>query len=137
MQRLISNGTVSEGVVVSDFQYPYPERIPYGPLMNYGYHTEVLMPFSVSVPKDYSANVVELKGTGRVLVCADICIPEKVEVRASIPIGATIPDAAAFDTFLAARASVPVPIDVASSFRVVGDRILLTGGITGCTGQSN
>jgi DsbC/DsbD-like thiol-disulfide interchange protein/cytochrome c biogenesis protein CcdA len=121
--------TASEGVSVSEFQYPHPERIPYGPLMNYGYHHEVLMPFSVSVPEDYSASVVELKGTGRVLVCADICIPEKVDVMMSIPIGETVLDDTVSDTFLVARAKVPVPIDVASSFQVDGDKILLTVGL--------
>ncbi len=82
--------TVPAGVFVSAFKYPYPERIPYGPLMNYGYHNEVLMPFSVSVPADYPADAVDIKGTGRVLVCADICIPEKVEVMVSIPIGPVV-----------------------------------------------
>ena len=82
--------TVPAGVFVSAFKYPYPERIPYGPLMNYGYHNEVLMPFSVSVPADYPADAVDIKGTGRVLVCADICIPEKVEVMVSIPIGLVV-----------------------------------------------
>lgn len=127
--------TVPEGVSVGEFQYPHPERIPYGPLMNYGYHTEVLMPFSVSVPADYSANVVELQGSGRVLVCADICIPEKIDVLASIPIGATVLDKKASDTFDLAQAKVPVPIDVASSFRVYEDKILLTVGLPAVQGN--
>jgi len=127
--------TAPEGVSVSEFQYPHPERIPYGPLMNYGYHHEVLMPFSVSVPEDYSASVVELKGTGRVLVCADICIPEKVDVMMTIPIGETVLDDTVSDTFRVARAKVPVPIDVASSFQVDGDRIRLTVGLPAVQGN--
>ena len=99
--------TVPDGVLVSAFKYPYPERIPYGPLMNYGYHNEVLMPFSVSVPEDYPDGVVDIKGTGRVLVCADICIPEKVEVQLSMPIGPTVVDGAVSDTFYQAHARVP------------------------------
>lgn len=127
--------TVPDGVLVSAFKYPYPERIPYGPLMNYGYHNEVLMPFSVSVPEDYPDGVVDIKGTGRVLVCADICIPEKVEVQLSIPIGPTVVDGAVSDTFYQAHARVPVPIDVMSSFQVDTNRILLTVGLPAVQGN--
>lgn len=127
--------TVPEGVLISEFKYPYPERIPYGPLMNFGYHNEVLMPFSVAVSADYSAEVVEVKGVGRVLVCADVCIPEKVEVTMSIPTGLTKVDAAGSETVNAARARVPVPIDVASSFQVDGEKILLTVGLPAVKGN--
>ena len=127
--------TVPAGVFVSAFKYPYPERIPYGPLMNYGYHNEVLMPFSVSVPADYPADAVDIKGTGRVLVCADICIPQKVEVMASIPIGLTVVDDAVSDTFYVAQSRVPVPIDVVSSFQVDADKILLTVGLPAVEGN--
>jgi thiol:disulfide interchange protein DsbD len=127
--------TVPDGVLVSAFKYPYPERIPYGPLMNYGYHNKVLIPFSVSVSKDYPADFVEVKGLGRVLVCADICIPEKVEVMVSIPIGLTVVDDAVSDTFSVAEARVPVLIDVASSYQVKDDKILLTVGLPAVKGN--
>ena len=127
--------SVPAGVSVSAFKYPYPERIPYGPLMNYGYHNEVLMPFSVSVPEDYSGDVVDIMGTGRVLVCADICIPEKVEVMASIPVGPTVVDNAVSGTFSMAQARLPVLIDVVSSFQVDADKILLTVGLPAVQGN--
>jgi thiol:disulfide interchange protein DsbD len=127
--------TIPDGVLVSAFRYPYPERIPYGPLMNYGYHNEVLMPFSVSVPKDYPDDIVDIKGTGRVLVCADICIPEKAEVMMSIPIGPTVVDDAVSDIFYQAQARVPVPIDVMSSFQVDAGKILLTVGLPAVQGN--
>jgi len=127
--------TAPEGVLISAFKFPYPERIPYGPLMNYGYHNEVLMPFSISVSADYTAEVVEVKGNGRVLVCADICIPEKVEVTLSIPTGLTIVDDAGSEIIYAARARVPVPIDVTSSFQVDGDKVRLTVGLPAVQGN--
>ena len=37
------------GVVIGEFQWPRPERIPYGPLMNFGYHDSVSLPFRVSL----------------------------------------------------------------------------------------
>jgi thiol:disulfide interchange protein DsbD len=93
------------------------------------------MPFSVSVPADYPADAVDIKGTGRVLVCADICIPEKVEVMVSIPIGLTVVDDAVSDTFYVAQSRVPVPIDVVSSFQVDADKILLTVGLPAVEGN--
>ena len=69
------------------------------------------------------------------LVCADICIPQKVEVMASIPIGLTVVDDAVSDTFYVARSRVPVPIDVVSSFQVDADKILLTVGLPAVQGN--
>ena len=75
------------GVSVGDFSWPYPERIAYGPLMNFGYHDEVLLPLEIWVPKDFSEPVLVIQGVGRVLVCADICIPEQVTVDLTLPVG--------------------------------------------------
>lgn len=120
-----------EGVVVGEFQYPYPERIPYGPLMNFGYHGEVFLPFSVSVDAAFTGEEVALMGKGRVLVCADICIPQKMELEITIPVGPTIIDESAKSWFQLARAQLPVPLNVSSSVTSQDDQIVLGIGLPG------
>ena len=121
----------STGVSVSALVYPYPERIPYGPLMNFGYHDEVLILFSVSVPKTFSNDVIDLAGVGSVLVCADICIPEKVEMSLSVAVGETILDSDAEHLFSLAEEKIPAFITVDSSLRTDGDNLLLFLGFPG------
>lgn len=119
------------GVTIGELAYPYPERIPYGPLMNFGYHDQVLMPFTVAVDDDFDAQSVELQGEGRVLVCADICIPQKVSVSLSIPVGVSIPNQQSRQLFNRASTLIPTPINIVSSLEMVGAQIKLNLGLPG------
>ena len=42
--------TLPEGASAGEIAWPAPERIEYGPLVNYGYHGEVVLPLPVSLP---------------------------------------------------------------------------------------
>ncbi len=123
------------GVVISDFEYPYPERIAYGPLMNFGYHDEVRLLFEIAVPEDYVDSEVTIEGSGRVLVCADICIPEKITLSLTLPIGPTLRDEARRDYFAEARARIPTTLSVPSSFSVAESQITLTIGLPAIEGD--
>ena len=120
-----------EGVEVSEFSWPYPERIAYGPLMNFGYHDEVYLPFTVSVPGDFAKAELTLEGSGRVLVCEEICIPERVSVTMTVALGETVLDASARQLFDRAGSLIPVPLNVESRFQMQGDDIELFFGIPG------
>ena len=63
-----------DGFSVSDIQWPTPERIPYPPLMTYGYEDFVIFPFVLSIPENYEDDSFTLNVD--LLVCADVCIPE-------------------------------------------------------------
>ena len=127
--------TPVEGVEIGDFRWPAPERIPYGPLMNFGYHHEVLMPFDVSLSPDFAASELQLEGSGRVLVCADICIPEKVTVALTLPVGELIQvNPAVADIVTRAESAIPVALETGASLRVgsstgEADSLLLDTGI--------
>jgi thiol:disulfide interchange protein DsbD len=108
---------VPEGVTVSAFQWPYPERIPYGPLMNFGYHDDVYLIFTVTVDESFSADEIIVAGSGRVLVCEDICIPEKVSLTLTLPVSETVVNDQQADLFATARARIPTPLDIASHYR--------------------
>jgi len=120
-----------EGVEVSGFSWPYPERIAYGPLMNFGYHDEVYLPFTVSVPADFTGAELTLEGSGRVLVCEEICIPERVSVTVTVALGETVLDASVRQLFDRADSLIPVALKVESRFQMQGDDIELFFGIPG------
>ena len=63
-----------DGFSASDIQWPTPERIPYPPLMTYGYEDFVIFPFVLSIPENYEEDSFTLNVD--LLVCADVCIPE-------------------------------------------------------------
>jgi len=102
---------VPAGYGVGEFDWPTPKRLATGPIINFGYEGEVLLPLTVSVPT--SANPGEsitLKGKAEWLVCKDVCIPEEGEVAVTLPVGEKGKDAApgpAAARFVAARAAQP------------------------------
>ncbi len=64
------------GWSVSDIQYPAPDKIEYGPLLNYGYSDRALLMQTLNAPEDYDGSPVEVTADLEVLVCKDICVPE-------------------------------------------------------------
>ena len=106
---------VPEGVFVGDFSWPYPERIAYGPLMNFGYHDQVLLPFEIKVPEDFSEPSLSIQGEGTILVCADICIPEKVKLNLTLPVGRGDIDGETVELFAKARGLIPAAVDVVAT----------------------
>ncbi len=101
-----------DGFSASDIQWPYPERVPYGPLMNFGYEDEVVFPIQITVPDEISASEIRLKAKGRWLVCADICIPESGDLELTLPVNRGTPAIAQenIDLFREAREKIPMSL---------------------------
>ena len=104
------------GFAAGDIVWPYPERHPLADVMNYGYAGEVLHLVPISVPAD-AHDRVDLKAEAKWLVCSDICIPGKADVKLSLPIAADAPeDPRWHDAFAATRAKVPKKVDWPARF---------------------
>jgi thiol:disulfide interchange protein DsbD len=90
-------------------QWPYPIRVPVGPLMDYGYEGKVWLLVDLTVPADAATGTVTLKALVQYLVCREVCIPEdaKVQVPVVIDPNAGGPTAASAADFAAARAKIP------------------------------
>jgi len=72
--------------------WPAPERLPIGPLVNYGYSNEVLLPVALQVPATARpGETVRLSATADWLVCEKICIPEQATLTLSLPVAAGPP----------------------------------------------
>ncbi len=96
------------GYGVGEFDWPTPKRLATGPIVNFGYEGEVLLPLTISVP--LAAKVgesVTLKGKAEWLVCKDVCIPEEGNVSVTLPVGKDNTPSSAANRFVAARAAMP------------------------------
>jgi thiol:disulfide interchange protein/DsbC/DsbD-like thiol-disulfide interchange protein len=72
-----------EGAKASGIAWPAPQRQPEGPLMTYGYATEVVLPVTVT-PGD---GPLDVQATATWLVCEKICVPEEGAFRMTLPQG--------------------------------------------------
>ena len=67
---------------VSDVIYPTPHRIPYPPLMTFGYEDQVIFPVDLTV-KDLNKDI-DITANINFLICADVCIPESAVIKTTL-----------------------------------------------------
>ncbi|CAN5627282.1 thioredoxin family protein [soil metagenome] len=75
-----------EGVEAGDITWPYPERIDVPPFTTYGYHDEVFLFTTITVPASFKAAAISLNARADWLICADICLPAFEDVALEIPV---------------------------------------------------
>ncbi|WP_397419263.1 protein-disulfide reductase DsbD domain-containing protein, partial [Phenylobacterium sp.] len=79
--------TLPSGWSAGEFTWPTPHRMPLGPLTNYGYSGQVLLPMTLTAPANATPGAtVTLKAAAAFLVCADICIPEDALLELRLPV---------------------------------------------------
>lgn len=112
----------------SDFTWPVPHRLPVGPLVNYGFEGEVILPVQVTAPAGAApGSTVTLKGKADFLVCADICIPESANLELKLPVtDAPAPADPAWGAKIAkALADAPKPAGLTAAFQTAGGALKL------------
>jgi thiol:disulfide interchange protein DsbD len=78
---------LADGFTASEIQWPYPQRIPVGPLMNYGYSQQAMQLVRITPPDELPAGAsIELIANAEWLVCKVACIPEEGRFRLSLPV---------------------------------------------------
>jgi thiol:disulfide interchange protein DsbD len=100
------------GFNANAIEWPAPKRIPYGPLVSYGYEHEVFLPVTIDVPAKLDAGTpVTLSGHASWLVCADVCVPEEADIAVTLPVaaGPAAPDPRWADEFAKASAQMAAP----------------------------
>ena len=79
--------TPPDGAEISGIAWPYPQRLPIGHLVNYGYEGEHLLPVTVTLPGDLApGDTFELDLRADWLVCEVECIPGDAELRLELPV---------------------------------------------------
>ena len=107
-----------QGYTADAIEWPTPKRLPTGPLLDFGYEQQVLLPVRVHVAAA-AGQQAPIRAAVSWLVCHDICIPAKAEVELSIPVGAkAVVDPQTAPLFQRARASLPKPLPKGWRLRV-------------------
>lgn len=111
--------SLPQGVTADQFLFPAPKRLPYGPLMDFGYEDSVTFPVPMHVAADAKPGPATLHADLRWLVCRETCFPGKGSVaiaRTIVPSG-TAPqiDAHAKGIIDAGLASLPKPLPAGAS----------------------
>jgi thiol:disulfide interchange protein DsbD len=117
-----------EGWQAAPIQWPYPKRLPVGPLMDYGYDTEAVLLMDVTAPMTAKpGETVTLGGHASWLVCSEVCVPEDAEVSMALPVAASLPppDAKNAAMFAETRAKLPHPSPWNAVFDVSDTRFAL------------
>jgi len=79
--------TLPDGFRAGPLEFPAPERLPLGPLMDYGYENEVLFPFQIDVASGQtSGGTITLDANVNWLVCREVCIPEKAQLEEKLDV---------------------------------------------------
>ncbi|MCS6812459.1 MAG: protein-disulfide reductase DsbD family protein [Cyanobacteria bacterium] len=125
--------SLPEGFRAGELVYPYPERLPVPPLMNFGYKDEVYYLVKITpaanVPTGQS---VTLRAEGEILVCKVECVPEPKSVSLTLPVTAEPPaqDPAMAAAFTRVRQALPQPSPWSVSFAVEETTLRLRVAVT-------
>jgi thiol:disulfide interchange protein DsbD len=83
--------TLPKGISSTPMQFPAPQRLPLGPLMDFGYENEVLYPFTVQAGATAKPGSVVLHAKVDWLVCREVCIPGKAELDQNVNVVSGMP----------------------------------------------
>lgn len=121
--------TLPEGWAAGDLHWPVPQRIPVGPLINYGYEDTVTFLVPIQIPEaPLSVGPLTLTADAEWLVCRVECIPESGRFTLELPHpgSPTVGDPATQRLFAAARAQWPEAGRVTGRYRLVDDTQTIT-----------
>jgi thiol:disulfide interchange protein/DsbC/DsbD-like thiol-disulfide interchange protein len=111
------------GARAAAIQWPAPVRVTEGPVVNYAYTGEIVLPVVITpAPGDRPLTV---QADANWLVCANICVPEEGHFRLTLPAGPATPSSIA-PLFAAADARLPQPSPFVAQLAPDG-RLTVTG----------
>ncbi|GAB4148936.1 MAG: thioredoxin family protein [Sphingomonadales bacterium] len=104
--------TLPEGFAAGGLRFPTPEKVPQGPLMNYGYGAPVSLLVDITVPEGATpGETIPIDAHVNWLVCDDkVCVPEDQAFSLSLPVGEKAMLNSQYSAlFASARAALPQP----------------------------
>ncbi len=109
------------GMTAGSLQFPAPQRLPLGPLMDFGYENEVLLPVPMHADGSIKPGTQKiLRGHLHFLVCSSVCIPGQAELEHTVSVAAQdgAPDPKIEPLFLAALHHLPRTLPTGTSVSV-------------------
>ncbi|MCX7891451.1 MAG: thioredoxin family protein [Burkholderiales bacterium] len=113
------------GFEAGAIEWPVPERLPAGPLMNFGYQGEALHLVRIDTPRDLvPGTAVTLAARAWWLVCEVRCIPEDAELAVTLPVASRAqPDPRGAGPIAAARARLPAPAEALAGWKLAAHAV--------------
>jgi thiol:disulfide interchange protein DsbD len=86
--------TLPSGWSAGDMVWPTPQKAKLGPLLDYAYEGEVLIPVPISAPVGAQVGTtISLTADVFYLVCEQVCVPEEAKLTLLLPVVAGAPSA--------------------------------------------
>ena len=99
------------GLSAGEIQWPAPERIELGGLMNYGYEDAVTLIVPIQAAQDFElGSAVPIQAEVSWLACEEFCMPGDASLSLALTAGAEAVKSGEAPAFEAARARLPAPI---------------------------
>ena len=74
------------GFTEGPIQWPVPERLPVGPLVNFGYSGTLVLPLAIEPPRQFAEASVTLRARAEWLICKVECLPGSGEYTLTLPV---------------------------------------------------
>lgn len=125
--------TLPAGWTAGDMVWPTPIKAKLGPLLDYAYEGEVLIPVPISAPASAQVGTtVSLTAKVSYLVCEQVCVPEDAELSLLLPVvaGAASADPKWGGKIAEVLAKAPKPAGLKAVFKLDGQtlKLAVTGG---------
>ena len=118
--------TLPEGFSAGDVVYPTPERIPVGPLANFGHHGAPIFLVPIEVDESVATADATLNVSATWLICEEICVPETGEFALTMPVAETADNFSLGATKVAeARSATPMDFEGQAGFAATADALVL------------
>ena len=117
--------TLPPGITAGEMQFPIPEQLPLGPLMDFGYEDHVAFPVTISAAANMKPGPVHLDAQVTWLVCANVCLPGKAHLGLDLMVQPGAPGVAQEPKVGAlgeAMTLIPQPLPAGMTFSIRGDK---------------
>ncbi len=121
--------TLPAGMTAGPMQFPPPQRLPLGPLMDFGYEDQVAFPVTLTAAPSMKPGKVHLDAKVDWLVCASVCLPGKAHLGMDLDVvKGPLPEPELVGALGSAITGLPQPLPARMSVAAVGDakQILVT-----------
>ncbi len=121
--------TLPPGLTAGPMQFPPPQRLPLGPLMDFGYEDEVAFPVLLTAAPSMKPGKVHLDAKVSWLVCSSVCLPGRAHLGLDLNVvPGPLPAPPQVGELGQALAGLPKPLPERMSASAVGNakQILVT-----------
>ncbi len=117
--------TLPEGITAGPMLFPIPQRLPLGPLMDFGYEDEVAFPVLLTAAPGMKSGPVHLDAQVNWLVCAAVCIPGKAHLGMTVNVAPGSAPGQPLGALGQALKLIPKPLPAGAKFTVTGGKTAL------------